>query len=111
MAGREEAPSVTSASTEVAKTGFEKKKKKAKKAGSTAAGTETPVEEADTRSESEVDSPRRPVRPALGVKRNKIKIAAHNCHCQLTTNLDQLQCQPFVFILSSTLLEILAFFC
>ena len=51
------------------KAGFKKKKKKAKKA----AGTETPVEEADTGSESEVDSPRRPVIPALGIKRNKIK--------------------------------------
>ena len=39
------------------------KKKKAKKSGEAAAGTETPVEEVDTDSESNLDSPIRPAVP------------------------------------------------
>ena len=46
------APPTTSSSTEAAKVGIEKKKKK-KKAGEAAAGTKTPVEDADTGSEFE----------------------------------------------------------
>ena len=40
------------------------KKKKAKKTGEAAAGTETPVEDADTGSGSKVDSPIKPGGPA-----------------------------------------------
>ena len=67
-------PPTTSTSTEAAKAGMEKKKKKkkkkkeAKKARDAAAGTETPMEEVDTESDSQADSPVRPVLAALSAE-------------------------------------------